>query len=519
MFGTKGLPLSGCTFGECLNQYVIDQAQGISGAKTGGNGLSGGVIAGLAVVGAILLAIILFTVWGIVVRNKARRAGPDGSLVKKSGVGMAWNNIGYEVTGTKRGLYAKTVSWLRGVSTPARPHSPRAEDGTMIGSSGGQMVLRDVCGELPPGGFCCILGPSGAGKSTLADILAGRRKAGQVEGKVSYLSDTPDRNVKIGYCDQSDVLNPTSTVLETFMFAAQLRLPENVPRHVKEERARTVLDQLGLAHIADTRVGSGEHRGISGGEMRRVSIGIELVANPDILILDEPTSGLDSVSAARIVKLLKSLTTDPENRTTIVASIHQPSSALYHAFSQVILLANGRQLYFGPAGATPAEFFAAQGRPCPPGYNIADHLLEVASDNDGGLRCGSDACLPASSSSRDSLPTTSEKELDHGIVNANGIDTGNGYPLTLPRDASRNRRVSVGKEVDLAAMSAQEQKSSRWPKNNCATTFLTQFEVLAGREWKMLKRDKTLFVAHFVVFAIVAIFAGGLYFQVKLKGY
>lgn len=92
------------------------------------------------------------------------------------------------------------------------------------------------------------------------------------------------------------MLSPTSTVLETLLFAAQLRLPEDIPRSYKEQRAHTVLSQLGLEHVAHTRVGSVEHRGISGGEMRRVSIGIELVAAPDVLVLDEPTSGLDIVS-------------------------------------------------------------------------------------------------------------------------------------------------------------------------------------------------------------------------------
>ncbi len=94
----------------------------------------------------------------------------------------------------------------------------------------------------------------------------------------------------MGYLSQSDVLSPTSTVLETLVFAARLRLPENVPDTIKQERAQTVLQQLGLTEIAHSRIGNGERRGISGGEMRRVSIGVELVAAPDVLIADEPTS-------------------------------------------------------------------------------------------------------------------------------------------------------------------------------------------------------------------------------------
>lgn len=89
---------------------------------------------------------------------------------------------------------------------------------------------------------------------------------------------------------QSDILAPTSTVRETLLFAAHLRLPENIPDAVKQARALEVMQQLGLSDVADTRVGDVARRGISGGEMRRVSIGLELIAAPDVLILDEPTS-------------------------------------------------------------------------------------------------------------------------------------------------------------------------------------------------------------------------------------
>ncbi|KLT42041.1 hypothetical protein CC85DRAFT_261114 [Cutaneotrichosporon oleaginosum] len=499
LFGSGGLTLTQCSFGECVEQYVIDQAMGIVGGSAGSSGLSGGVIAGLAVVGAIILAIILVTIWGVIVRNKARKAVGDGALEKRrGGVGLAWSGVGYEVQSHGRGLYATTVSWLRGWGSPT-PRAADHEDGTGVGPNGGRVVLRDTRGDLPPGGFCCVLGPSGAGKSTLIDILAGKRKAGRVEGKVAYLDDG-GRRVRIGYCDQSDVLSPTSTVLETLQFAAYLRLPETIPRAAKDERAHQVLRELGLEHIANTRVGSGEHRGISGGEMRRVSIGVELVADPDVLVLDEPTSGLDSVSAARIVSLLKALA--EEHGTTIIASIHQPSSALYHSFSQVLLLANGRQLYFGPGGSVPADFFAQHGYPCPPGYNVADHLLEIASENPQGLPTGAAAALStrAASGSRASDNSAS------GEAEAGEKDSNHHAPVL-------NR---MSNEIDLAQIQAANTERKWWPSSHPATTFLTQLGVLAQREWRTLMRDKTLLVAHVVVSAVIGVFAGGLYYNVKI---
>jgi ABC-type multidrug transport system ATPase subunit len=124
------------------------------------------------------------------------------------------------------------------------------------------------------------------------------------------------------------------------MFAANLRLPESITPAEKERRVEHLMDRLGITSIRNSRIG-GEKRGISGGEMRRVSIGVELIAAPEVLILDEPTSGkyvvsacanaqlaiflgLDSVSASKVANVLHSIAHDPENPTAVIASIHQP---------------------------------------------------------------------------------------------------------------------------------------------------------------------------------------------------
>lgn len=251
--------------------------------------------------------------------------------------------------------------------------------------------------------------------------------------------------------------------------------------------------------------------------MRRVSIGIELVAAPDVLVLDEPTSGLDSVSASRLIKLLKNLS--QTEKTTIIASIHQPSSALYHSFDQVCLLASGRQLYFGPGGNAPAEFFARQNRPCPAGYNIADHLLEIASMSSEGLLSGSQAQFgdqPSSSSfhSDNRRPSGSDQEL----IDSPGIEKDVYPPITLSSE-KHNHRMDQ-RERNLAELGDEARgERKKWyspPTTHCATSFLTQLEVLSGREWRNLRRDKTLLVAHISIACILGLFAGGLYYQVNL---
>lgn len=183
---------------------MIDQAEGTTPATTtDDSSLSGGVIAGLAVVGAILLAIIGLIIWGLVMRKKARKdMRTDGVLPKSGGVGVTWAGVGYEVKPTGAGTMARLITWVRGSGSTRRS---RSEEGESIGHNGGKIVLRDVHGQLPPGGFCAILGPSGAGKSTLVDVLAGKRKAGKVEGRVGFAKrdGAQGGRVKIGYVDQA----------------------------------------------------------------------------------------------------------------------------------------------------------------------------------------------------------------------------------------------------------------------------------------------------------------------------
>jgi ABC-type multidrug transport system ATPase subunit len=219
--------------------------------------------------------------------------------------------------------------------------------------------------------------------------------------------------------------------------------------------------------------------------MRRVSIGIELVAAPDVLVLDEPTSGLDSVSASRLIKLLKSLT-EGENKTTIIASIHQPSSALYHSFSQICLLSNGRQLYFGPGGSKPAEYFEKQGRPCPEGYNVADHLLEIASGSSEGLKTGQQASNTGSMGS-----SVSNSNSEHRKENSESRFVEEDMSPSHEKDIQyppASLLMDEGQRVDLSDLSEEKRKKEWWPRSYCATTFLTQMTVLSGREWRNLKR-------------------------------
>lgn len=294
-----------------------------------------------------------------------------------------------------------------------------------------------------------------------------------------------------------------------------MRLPESVPPSQKAARVEQVIGQLGLEGVADTRIGSGERRGVSGGEMRRVSIGLELVGRPDVLVLDEPTSGLDSVSAARVTSVLWDVAHDQECPTAVIASIHQPrfvsflkinsdgtflivqlnSSKLYHTFDSVLLLAHGRALYSGPGGLAPAQHFATHGQDAPPeGYNVADYLLEVASDPPAAL-------FQAAATPRNTDATTSSTS-EKSLQGAEGGSEETRVRGSAEAGAGLEKGSTAPTAVDVQDADARAHQGGQWWRRGpaYAATFLTQFEVLAGREWKILRRCACVpSVRHFLV--------------------
>ncbi|CCM05760.1 uncharacterized protein FIBRA_07993 [Fibroporia radiculosa] len=473
VFGSSGLALSGCAFGECVSQDVVDTVSSNTTSLAGGvssrKSLSGGVIAGLAVVGGLIALALFFLLYGWYRQRRARKLGPGGAS-RAGGVTVEWSDVSYFVPAADD----QRSKWTE---SPLRRRRNRKD------LNGHKAVLDNVTGRVSPGEVMAIMGPS-AGKTTLIEILARKQKSGQTTGSVSVLrtasvgNSGASRVPHIGFVPQQDVLPPVLTVHEALLFAARLRLPESIPASEKRARVDAVVCQLGLAHIRDVRIGDGETRGISGGEMRRVSIGLELVARPDVLILDEPTSGLDSVSARKVAEVLATLAHDEDSPTAVVASIHQPSSQLFRTFDRILLLAHGRALYCGRGGFAPAEHFAARGIPYTEGYNVADYLLDIASDPPVGL------FHTAEGSEKTSSPELAEKP--HG-----------GEDLTVVDEAEKGLRAA------LRPLSGERY----------ATTFLTQLQVLSGREWKILGRDKTLFFTHIAVACVLGVFCGGLYYK------
>lgn len=243
----------------------------------------------------------------------------------------------------------------------------------------GKQILTGVTGSVHPGELLAIMGASGAGKTTFLDLLARKKKRGLVGGDFwlngEKISDDEFRSVT-GFVDQDDTMLPTLTVHETIVDSALLRLPKEMSTAAKIQKVEDVERQLGIYHIRHQVIGSeeGNGRGISGGEKRRVAIACELVTSPSILFLDEPTSGLDAYNAFNVVECLVTLV-KAYNRT-VVFTIHQPRSNIVALFDHLILLAQGRTVYSGPFEKC-QSYFDSIGYACPPGFNIADYLVDL----------------------------------------------------------------------------------------------------------------------------------------------
>ncbi|KAK9466422.1 ABC-2 type transporter-domain-containing protein [Lipomyces arxii] len=253
-------------------------------------------------------------------------------------------------------------------------------DYTIPIKGGHRKLLDDVQGYVKPGSMTALIGESGAGKTTLLNILAQRVDFGVITGDMLVNGKPLDQTFqrRTGYVQQQDLHVAQSTVREALRFAAVLRQPKSVKRQEKYAYVETVIQLLGMEDYAEAIIGQ-PGRGLNVEQRKKLSIGVELAAKPNLLLfLDEPTSGLDSQSAWAIVMFLRRLANAGQS---ILCTIHQPSATLFEQFDRLLLLKKGGQtVYFGDIGKNSEsilDYFSRQGAPpCLPGDNPAEYILE-----------------------------------------------------------------------------------------------------------------------------------------------
>ena len=233
-----------------------------------------------------------------------------------------------------------------------------------------RVILDHVSGSVSRGELLAIMGPSGSGKTTLLNTLAGRDSRGEVSGTVLINGERRTKHWRHlhGYVEQDEIMHQHLTVLETLTYSALLRLPRILPPVLKQQRIEKIMADLGLQSCAHTKVGL-----ISGGERKRLSIAIELLHSPTFLFLDEPTSGLDSFMALAMVEMISRLAR--AEGKAIILTIHQPRSTIMDMFTNILLLTQGKVVFFGPVPRA-LDMFEMQGLVCPAHTNPTDFLLD-----------------------------------------------------------------------------------------------------------------------------------------------
>ncbi|KAF4122773.1 ABC-type branched-chain amino acid transport system, ATPase component [Geosmithia morbida] len=247
-------------------------------------------------------------------------------------------------------------------------------------AGGTRRLLDDIYGYVRPGELTALMGASGAGKTTLLDVLASRKNIGIITGDVFVDGARPGRQFQrsTSYAEQIDLHEPTQSVREALRFSAELRQPHGTPVADRHAYVEDIIHLLEMEDMADAIIGTPE-AGLTVEQRKRVTIGVELAAKPELLLfLDEPTSGLDSQSAFNIVRFLKKLS---DAGQAILCTIHQPNAALFENFDRLLLLQRGgRTVYFGPVGTDARvlrSYLSRHGAEAAPTDNVAEFMLEA----------------------------------------------------------------------------------------------------------------------------------------------
>lgn len=267
---------------------------------------------------------------------------------------MTWRNLNYEIVSSN---YVKIVNKIN-KSSSVKPRK----------------VLNNICGQLKSGQLMAVMGPSGCGKSTLLECIAGIRQTG-LTGSVNCNEGCP--KLRISFVPQQDEFFENFTIREVLTFASQIHSSSSGKSSQRQARdVNEMIHGLQLTNCADNLV-----KNCSGGQLKRLSIGQELLGNPDVLILDEPTSGLDSMTCNLVIKLLKQ--TAISKSMAILLTIHQPSLKVFSCFDVIYAMSKfGTSIYEGSPRHLLTAFFAV-GHRCPNNYNPAEFLIDVANGDHG----------------------------------------------------------------------------------------------------------------------------------------
>ncbi|KAM4750417.1 broad substrate specificity ATP-binding cassette transporter ABCG2b [Anableps anableps] len=344
-------------------------------------------------------------------------------------------------------------------------------------------ILKDVSGIMRPG-MNAIMGATGSGKTSLLDVIAGRKDpAGLRQGTVQVNGKTVTSELRLSsaYVVQDDIVMGTLSVRENLLFSANLRLnPKHYSSADKQKRVNSILQDLGLEDCANTKIGTEFLRGVSGGERKRCSIGMELITSPSLLFLDEPTTGLDSNTANCIIGLLHKLS---RRGKTVIFSIHQPRYSIFKQFDHLTLMHKGEIVYAGKADHA-LEYFTDIGYQIEPFNNPADFFMDITNGE-----------------------ATSTKQTQTAEEGKNW--------LAMKYHESRLYH-DIMQELDHVNQNVTNLGQRKGETANYTTSFLYQMRVVCGRTVLNLLRNPQTSYAQLALNIFFAILVGLIYYQMPL---
>ncbi|KAM0911234.1 hypothetical protein ACQ4PT_013614 [Festuca glaucescens] len=403
-------------------------------------------------------------------------------------------------------------------------------------------LLHEITGYAPKGCVTAVMGPSGAGKSTFLDALAGRISS--LDGHVALDGVEMSPSVikhSSAYVMQDDRLFPMLTVYETLMFAADFRLGSTVSAADKKLRVDNLIEQLGLTTSRNTYIGDEGTRGVSGGERRRVSIGVDIIHGPALLFLDEPTSGLDSTSAHSVIEKVHDIACAG---STVVLTIHQPSSRILQLLDHLIILARGQLMYSGGPKDVTAHL-SRMGRKVPKGENSIENLLDVIQEYDQsefGVKALAEFCLTGLKPRKlaaeglslvSSIPATpvgpGGEDFDHSLRSQHSKSPWSGTPFTPSRRPKKDQNrygpeIVMGTPTPLSSISvytvneadylspAQRKTATGAPgvgvnalghRGKFANSYAGEVWVLMRRNFTNIWRTPELFLSRLMVLTVM----------------
>ncbi|XP_074316714.1 ABC transporter G family member 4-like [Silene latifolia] len=327
-------------------------------------------------------------------------------------------------------------------------------------------ILQDISLTAHPSQILAIVGPSGAGKSTLLDILAARTTPTSGTLYLNSHPITPSYYRKLSaYVPQHDFHLDLLTISETFTFTARLLNPNLSCKQISII-VSSLLEELHLGHLGNSWCS----KNLSGGEKRRVSIGLSLLHDPGILLLDEPTSGLDSGSAYNVMQTLKSIAVS-RNRTVVV-SIHQPSFKILSTIDEILLLSKGKVLHHGSLSSL-QNHLILNGFNVPPQLNALEYAMEIINQLH---------------------ESNNNKTI---IINNNNIPN-NLASSTTNSNSNDNNHAIIEKREKV------KYKSSR----------LHEIITLSRRFWKIIYRTKQLLLTNTLEAIVVGLVLGTIYINI-----